>query len=162
MASTFSKGSRFVTRNLRPRNLSAPSGVLSCRPAIASSSAAVVRTSPVISTIGPVTAVRFLTGSSDRKGITPDDKPKEDVSETPKKAITAANITETEFHKVADRFLDNLLAHLEQLQDERENVDVEFAVGFDQFLNLGPGLANLSLCRLESLPSVLAMRLART
>ena len=44
-------------------------------------------------------------------------------------ATTAADITESEYHKLADSYLDTVVTKFEELQDEREDVDVEFSVG---------------------------------
>ncbi len=78
--------------------------------------------------VTPLTC-RFITSSSDRKGITPDDKPRDPKNvETPKVAQTPANLTDTEYHAVADEYLDKLLTRLEEIQDARDDVDVEFSV----------------------------------
>jgi frataxin len=83
----------------------------------------VVARSPILS------AVRSISTSSKLQGITPDNKPVErkDVAEE-EKVITPANITDDEFHRHADYYLERLLTHLEELQDEREEVDVEYSV----------------------------------
>src|SRR5947209_7385171 len=75
---------------------------------------------------------RFFSGSSACNGITPDDKPPKDV-ETPNITKTAADITEDEYHMVADAYIDKLVTRLEQLQDEREEVDVEYSVCAQHF-----------------------------
>jgi frataxin len=75
----------------------------------------------------PITTRRLFSNSSVRTGITPDDKaPK--TPETPPVTKTPADITESEYHTVADEYMDKLLTHLEALQDTREEVDVEFSV----------------------------------
>ena len=68
-----------------------------------------------------------MSTTASRRLIVPDGQPKESV-ETPKVVQTPANITEAEYHQVADSYLDRLLAHLEKLQDKREDVDVEYVV----------------------------------
>jgi frataxin len=65
--------------------------------------------------------------SSGLKGITPDDKAPKPV-ETPPVTRTPADISEGEYHTVADEYLEKLLTRLEQLQDAREDVDVEYSV----------------------------------
>ncbi|KAG7294485.1 hypothetical protein NEMBOFW57_004559 [Staphylotrichum longicolle] len=76
----------------------------------------------------PLTTRRFISNSSARNGITPDDKaPKE--TETPTVIKTPADLTEGDYHTLADEYLDNLLSRLEQMQDEREDVDVEYSAG---------------------------------
>ncbi|KAH6848149.1 Frataxin-like domain-containing protein [Chaetomium sp. MPI-CAGE-AT-0009] len=78
---------------------------------------------------------RFISNSPSRKGITPDDKAPKPV-ETPPVTKTPADISDAEYHTVADEYLDKLLTHLEVMQDQREDVDVEFSAGV-LTLNLG-------------------------
>ncbi|KAL2258018.1 hypothetical protein VTK26DRAFT_8834 [Humicola hyalothermophila] len=110
------------------------------RVALPSASAA-----PVVSFSRPrlatsLPARRFISSSTDRKGITPDDKPRDPNNvETPKVARTPANMTDSEYHTVADEYLDKLLTRLEELQDEREDVDVEYSSGV-LTVNLGEGV----------------------
>jgi frataxin len=49
---------------------------------------------------------------------------------TPKVPKTPANITDAEYHTIADEYLDRLLSRLEEIQDEREEVDVEYSVRY--------------------------------
>ncbi|KAL2185569.1 Frataxin [Thermothelomyces heterothallicus CBS 203.75] len=85
---------------------------------------------------GPLTARRPISSSSGLNGITPDDKPAKRV-DTPPVARTPANISFSEYHNIADEYLERLLTRLEELQDEREDVDVEFSSGV-LTLSLGP------------------------
>ncbi|KAL2143657.1 hypothetical protein VTI28DRAFT_10164 [Corynascus sepedonium] len=83
--------------------------------------------------IAPRTATSFATrrhisSSPGRNGITPDDKPSRPV-ETPPVTRTPADISDSEYHTVADEYLERLLTRLEELQDEREDVEVEFSSG---------------------------------
>ncbi len=90
-----------------------------------STAPAVVQSAPILPT--PLTTRRFISNSSVRQAITPDAKaPK--AAETPEVVKTPADINESDFHTVADEYLDKLLSRLEQLQDEREDVDVEYSV----------------------------------
>lgn len=41
---------------------------------------------------------------------------------------TVAEVTESQYHELADIYLENLLSKFEDLQDEREDIDVEFSV----------------------------------
>jgi len=86
-------------------------------------------------TTGLVTR-RFISSSSGRKGITPDDKPPKPV-ETPPVTRTPADISDSEYHAVADEYLEKLLTQFEVMQDQREDVDVEFSAGV-LTLDLGP------------------------
>ncbi|KAK4248919.1 hypothetical protein C7999DRAFT_30608 [Corynascus novoguineensis] len=79
-------------------------------------------------TAAPFTTRRHISSSSGRNGITPDDKPSKPI-ETPPVTRTPADISDSEYHAVADEYLERLLTRLEELQDEREDVDVEFSSG---------------------------------
>ncbi|KXX79949.1 Frataxin, mitochondrial [Madurella mycetomatis] len=78
--------------------------------------------------LAPLAVRRHISGSSNRKGITPDDKPREDI-ESPKVTKTPVNMTDSQYHTVADEYLERLLTRLEELQDQREDVDVEYSSG---------------------------------
>lgn len=82
------------------------------------------------SIIIPIPTRRFLSSSSSLKGITPDNKPRDSsgIEKSPKPATKPADITTAEYHRLADEYLDALLSRLEELQDEREDVDVEYQV----------------------------------
>ncbi|EGS23058.1 mitochondrial frataxin-like protein [Thermochaetoides thermophila DSM 1495] len=87
----------------------------------------------------PIPTRRFLSSSSSLKGITPDNKPRDSsgIEKSPKPATKPADITTAEYHRLADEYLDALLSRLEELQDEREDVDVEYQSGV-LTLNMGP------------------------
>ncbi|KAK4197094.1 hypothetical protein QBC40DRAFT_232963 [Triangularia verruculosa] len=77
-----------------------------------------------------VPSVRFISNSSasQHQGITPDNQgvaPKE----TPKPIQTPAEITDSEYHVLADEYMDRLLHHLEDLAEERSDMDVEYSAG---------------------------------
>lgn len=57
-----------------------------------------------------------------------DRKPK--ASERSPVSVAASDITEAEYHQLADEYLETLLSKFEELQDAREDVDVEFSVRF--------------------------------
>lgn len=59
--------------------------------------------------------------------LVPDGRPKEDI-EVEKPTQSPANLTDAEYHKLADSYIDSLLAHLERMQDKREDMDVEYSV----------------------------------
>jgi frataxin len=79
---------------------------------------------------------RFISSSSGRKGITPDDKAPNPLETLPV-TKTPADISDSEYHAVADEYLEKLLTQLEVMQDQREDVDVEFSAGV-LTLDLGP------------------------
>ncbi|KAL2149737.1 hypothetical protein VTH82DRAFT_8389 [Thermothelomyces myriococcoides] len=85
---------------------------------------------------GSLTARRFISHSSGLNGITPDNKPAKPV-DTPPVPKTPANISINEYHTLADEYLERLLTRLEELQDEREDVEVEYSAGVLN-LSLGP------------------------
>ena len=47
-----------------------------------------------------------------------------------RKISEPANITIDEYHKLSDAYIDGLVARLEELQEEREDVDVEYSVRY--------------------------------
>ncbi|KAK1773844.1 Frataxin-like domain-containing protein [Copromyces sp. CBS 386.78] len=62
--------------------------------------------------------------------ITPDKQPvqpKEDAAPSP--VCAATELTDDQYHKLADLYMDRLVTHLEELQDEREDIDVEYSAG---------------------------------
>ncbi len=72
--------------------------------------------------------------SSVRKNInTPSNSSSSTVSShenhKPKK-LTPAKITTDEYHRLANDFLEDLLTKLEDIQEERKEVDVDYAVSF--------------------------------
>lgn len=77
-----------------------------------------------------ITRSRFLSiSSSQNKGILPDsDNPAppnvqdDDVKPLP------ADLTEAEYHQVADDYLEVIFAELEKLADKNESIEVEFSV----------------------------------
>ncbi|KAK4225817.1 hypothetical protein QBC38DRAFT_482109 [Podospora fimiseda] len=74
---------------------------------------------------------RFVSNSADRQNVkTPDNKPVEPKTvEMPEVIKTPADITEAEYHTIADEFMERALHHFEDLQDARSDVDVEFNEG---------------------------------
>lgn len=48
----------------------------------------------------------------------------EEVQSTP----AVAEITEKEYHELADEYLENVVNRFEELQDQREDIDVEYSV----------------------------------
>ena len=66
------------------------------------------------------------------KGITPESsnpQPKEPESHDVS-ASSPTQITMEEYHLVSDEYMDRVVQKLEQLQEAREDVDVEFSVSF--------------------------------
>jgi frataxin len=66
------------------------------------------------------------------KGITPessDPQPKKPESHGPP-VTTPTEISIEEYHQVSDDYIDAIVHRLEQLQEAKEDVDVEFSVSF--------------------------------
>ncbi|KAL0471253.1 Frataxin-like domain-containing protein [Neurospora intermedia] len=72
----------------------------------------------------------YSTAGPNGNMITPDKQPvqlKEEAAPTVVRAAT--ELTDDEYHKLADQYMDRLVTHLEELQDEREDIDVEYSAG---------------------------------
>ena len=96
-----------------------------------------IAAAPVISqmvSIVPASAAtaRFVSQSSGRQNIkTPDNKPVEPKTvEMPEVIQTAADITDNEYHAIADEFMERMLHHFEELQETKADMDVEFSVRY--------------------------------
>lgn len=79
----------------------------------------------------PLTAARAFSASRCAyKGLSPEtDNPQpRQPEEHTTNAAEPTEITIEEYHQVSDAYMDNILAKLEQLQEAREDVDVEFSV----------------------------------
>ncbi|EWG42969.1 hypothetical protein FVEG_04636 [Fusarium verticillioides 7600] len=74
----------------------------------------------------------FSTTVSNKRGIMPDTenpaKPLNEAEEIHQNAVVA-DITEQEYHDLADEYLDNVVGKFEELQDQREDIDVDFSAG---------------------------------
>lgn len=55
------------------------------------------------------------------------ENPSKDTPEV-KDKYTAIEISENEFHEIADEYLEAILAKCEEIQEEREDFDVEYSV----------------------------------
>lgn len=77
----------------------------------------------------------FTNSSLLKKGILPEtENPPVKETEPEKRVSQPTDITTTEYHEVADRYIDHLVATLEELQEEREDVDVEYSVSHNQII----------------------------
>ena len=71
----------------------------------------------------------FSTTPAASKGLSPeseDPAPKEPESHI--KAAQPAELTEQEYHELANMYIDSLVQRMEQLQEESDEVDVEYSV----------------------------------
>ncbi|KAF0326983.1 Frataxin-like protein [Colletotrichum sp. SAR11_59] len=121
--SSIAKLSRAASRSVR----TSTSSVLPRR-----SSAALLNATKPAATAGLVVPARklFTTSAVATRGIMPDtDDPK--VPETPKEEVktSVVELSDADYHELADTYLETVLTKLEELQDAREGVDVEYAAG---------------------------------
>ena len=58
------------------------------------------------------------------------DKPSKTGNEPTKPAFGVAELSDNEYHELSDHYLDIVCAKFEQLQDAREDIDVEFSVSY--------------------------------
>lgn len=64
-----------------------------------------------------------------RKGIMPDtESPAKQAPASPEPTYGAVELSEAEFHDIADEYLEGVLTQFEALQDTREDIDIEFSV----------------------------------
>ncbi|KAJ4255596.1 Mitochondrial matrix iron chaperone [Fusarium torreyae] len=82
---------------------------------------------------GPTLSQSFFSTTASRtRGIMPDTehpaKPLNEAEEV-EPTVAVAEITEQEYHDLADAYLDNVVGTFEELQDQREDIDVEFSAG---------------------------------
>ena len=86
-----------------------------------------------ISSGAPLSSRAFSTTPRTLKGLSPesaDPPPKESEPEAyePTSSSEPADISIEEYHELSDAYLNGLIEKLEQLQEEREEVDVEYSV----------------------------------
>jgi frataxin len=99
-------------------------------PSIRSSRFLPVASIPGLSTALRQSALRpFTSTSTHLRGILPDtEDPQPPGSAEQHSPLTPAEITDKEYHELADEYLDRVLSKLEELQDKREDIDVEYSV----------------------------------
>jgi len=72
----------------------------------------------------------LVTTTALSKGLSPESEdPPPPAPEDSQTTATPAPITEDEYHELADDCLEAILGRFEELQDEREELDVEFSAG---------------------------------
>ncbi|KAI8676691.1 Ferroxidase [Fusarium sp. Ph1] len=74
----------------------------------------------------------FSTAPARTRGIMPDtENPAKPLNESEdvQPSVAVAELTDGEYHELADEYLDNVVGKFEELQDEREDIDVEFSSG---------------------------------
>lgn len=96
-------------------------------------------------------SLQFHISTAFSKGITPD---AEDPSpkELPGEHVTQPTDTTDEvYHEISDRYLEGVLAKLEEMQESREDLDVEFSVCVSELRDAWLKVTNTSTNRPESL-----------
>ena len=58
------------------------------------------------------------------------DNPSKDESEKIDTSWAVVDVSEDEYHQLADTYLNNVQAKFEELQDKRDDLDIEYAVSF--------------------------------
>lgn len=74
------------------------------------------------------TASFFSTSSSRNKGIMPDTENPDKAAPESVSRYTPVDMTESEYHEIADEFMERLLVLCEEAQEERDDLDVEYSV----------------------------------
>lgn len=117
---SFVKGSRFACRALQ--NSTVTRTAFRSLPAIAHSALH----------LASATRRGFSLSAPFHKGIMPDtETPGKEQSTTPTPpSYGAVELSESEYHDLADVYLDGVLTQFEALQDSRDDIDIEFSVRY--------------------------------
>jgi frataxin len=73
------------------------------------------------------------------RGIMPDTENPANEAEKTEETIAVAELSEAEYHELADAYLEKVLTRFEELQDERDDIDVEFSAGVMTVTTLDKG-----------------------
>lgn len=134
---TLSRVASQASRALRSSNASSASRIAPPRFALVT---------PLVSRAALVAAARsraFSSSPTSAKGILPhsDDPAPPNVLESETKAVPA-ELTDAEYHEVADAYLDVILSRLEEIAEKDEGIDVEYSVRTDRGI-LTPDLVSI-------------------
>ncbi|RAL65371.1 hypothetical protein DID88_000939 [Monilinia fructigena] len=84
-----------------------------------------IRPGAVYQTFRPI-----ATSNKSSKGISPEsENPQPKVSEGNAEQKQAAELTQSQYNELSDEYMDTIVEKLEELQEEREDVDVEYSAG---------------------------------
>ncbi|KAB8300981.1 hypothetical protein EYC80_002905 [Monilinia laxa] len=84
-----------------------------------------IRSGAVYQTFRPIATSNKLS-----KGISPEsENPQPKVSESNAEPKQAAELTQSQYNELSDEYMDTIVEKLEELQEEREDVDVEYSAG---------------------------------
>jgi frataxin len=71
----------------------------------------------------------FTAGTASFKGLSPDSEDPRPKEAEPQAVVTEpTDISIEQYHEVSDAYIDKMVAVLEELQEERDDVDVEYSV----------------------------------
>jgi len=90
-------------------------------------------TRPIIFRYTPIASIRacrlFSTTPAASKGISPESEdPQPKAPESSNNAAQPAELTNEEYNELADAYMDAMVERMEQLQEESDEVDVEYSV----------------------------------
>ncbi|KEY64481.1 hypothetical protein S7711_07229 [Stachybotrys chartarum IBT 7711] len=81
----------------------------------------------------------FSTWPARTRGIMPDTENPATEAEKTETSTAIVELTESQYHELADTYLEKILSRLEELQDEREDLDVEYSAGVMTVTTLDKG-----------------------
>jgi len=85
-----------------------------------------IRSSVLYQTLRPITISNKV-----GKGLSPEsENPKPKTLESNPEPKQAAELTQEQYNELSDEYMDMMVEKLEELQEEREDVDVEYSVRF--------------------------------
>ncbi|KAG0646320.1 Frataxin [Hyphodiscus hymeniophilus] len=93
----------------------------------------------IVSRVIPIISTRstrpFSSSPVISKGLSPDSEdPRPKEAESNVKAAQPAELTNEEYHELADAYMDDMVERMEQLQEEKDEVDVEYSAGVLNFV----------------------------
>jgi frataxin len=108
-----------------------------------------------------ISSPRLLsTTSKTLKGMSPEsENPQPKESENAAATTTPTEISMEEYHHFSDQYMNNILSKLEQLQEAREDVDVEFSVCAIILFSIQPSYCTQHHYCHHPLPSLLPLPL---
>lgn len=107
-----------ILRNV-PRQCGTPRGLVARGRAFPT-----IRSSVVYQAFRPIT-----TSNKVRKGLSPEsENPQPKIPENNAEPMQAAELTQEQYNELSDEYMDTMVEKLEELQEEREDVDVEYSV----------------------------------
>jgi frataxin len=89
-------------------------------------------------TFAKSTAQPFTTGSWASKGLSPIcEEPEPQIHKTMATTMKPVELSDEKYHTVSDLFIENMLSKLEQIQEDKEDVDVDYSVSWRSATSTG-------------------------